>query len=169
MISTQTLTPASVSPENPLMKTLRITTGIMLAIQGALFFSVSCFIGIITLLVGSLAFLAGAGAGAATDEQVKATGLVILLMVLYPFAWTLMLVLSSINILLRKRPWLIITLCFLSILSEIGLLIYMADRMQLQSFMALDKDTGWKLLGIITMLIPLAGVAVAFMMTRRVT
>jgi hypothetical protein len=164
--SSQALTLASVSPERPLMKSLRMVTGVMLAIQGALFFIVSCFIGGLTLLLGGLAFLAGAGA--ATDEQVKATGLVLVLMVLYPFAWTLMLVLSSINILLRKRPWLVIILCILSILSETGLLIYIAAPMQLQSFMALNKDTGWKVLGIITMLIPIAGMIVAFMMKRRI-
>jgi hypothetical protein len=167
MLSTQTLTPASLSPEKPLLKTLRAITGFMLGIQGVLFFFASCIFGGFSLFIGGLAFLAGAGN--ATDDQLKASGLMLAFMIVYPFVWSLMLVLSSINILQRKRPTLIIILCLLSVLNDIVLLIYMIEGpIQLQLLVSLDKDAGWKLFAFITMLTPLASVIIAFSTKGRV-
>jgi len=152
--------------EKPLLKTLRILTGIMLAIQGVAFFFVSCFSVVMILLVGSLAFLSDGSD--ATNEQVKATGLMLLVMLFYPFAWTFMIVLSAINVLLRKRPVLIIILCALSILSEIGIFAYLRymNESSLESFTISGQHAGLKVVTLSTMLIPLAGIIVAAMMRR---
>jgi len=141
-------------------------TGIVLAIQGVAFFFVSCFSVVMILLVGSLAFLSDGGA--ATNEQVKATGLMLLVMLFYPFAWTFMIVLSAINVLLRKRPVLIIILCALSILSEIGIFVYLGymNGLSLESFTTRGRHAGLNVLALVTMLIPLAGIIVAAMMRR---
>jgi hypothetical protein len=88
-------------------------------------------------------------------------------MILYPFLWTTMLALSAINMLLRKRPMLIIMMCFLSIVSEIGAIIYIATPTELDVFLSLDKDAGLKIFLLIIMIIPLAGMMVGFTMKAK--
>jgi len=59
--------------EKPVAKTLRMVVGIALAVIGVIFFFGSCFSFSMTLVVGGLAFLVGAGGAA--DEQMKVTEL----------------------------------------------------------------------------------------------
>lgn len=152
--------------EKPFAKTLRVLVGIALAIVGVMFFFGSCFSFIMTLFMGGLAFLVGAGG--ATDEQIRSTGLVIVCVLLYPFAWTYMIIFSAINILLRKRAMLVIVLCLLSIVNEAGIFMYMAHRGEwsLQGVANLGAHTGWKILAILIMVIPFAGIIVAMRMRR---
>jgi len=112
------------------------------------------------MLVGSLSFLSGSGA--TTNEQMEATGTDAGVMLLYPFLWTFMLELSAVNILLRKRPVLIIVLCLLSILSEIGMFVFLGhmNELSLESFTTI-QHAGFNVPAILAMLIPLAGIIVA--------
>jgi hypothetical protein len=165
MILTETLPPPGLSSEKPWLKTLRITTGIALGIQTGLFMITSCIFGIFSLFIGGIAFLAGAGG--ATDQQIKTSGFMFLFMILYPFLWTTMLALSAINMLLQKRPMLIVIMCLLSIVSEISAIIYIATPAELDVFLSPDKDTGLKIFLLIIMIIPLAGMMVAVTMKRK--
>lgn len=153
------------TPEKPLRKTLRIIVGIALAFEGAIFFSVSCFSFVMTLLMGGLAFLASGAA--ATDQQMKATGLMLLFMLLYPFVWTFTITLSAINILLRKRSALVVILCILSILNVAGVFAYLSymGELSLQTFTNFGGRYGnLKILAVVMTLIPMAGIIVAIMM-----
>ena len=142
----------------------RLIIGILMALETTLLVNICVALAIFVLFMGGMAFLAGGGA--ASDAQVKATFGMILLMAIAPFTWPILLAISTINIFQRKRPVLIIICCALSIIAELGLLLafYKLDtegRIKWLSF------STFHILLIVSILIPLAGVVLAFQMKSK--
>jgi hypothetical protein len=142
----------------------RLIIGVLMTIETMLLINICIALAIFILFMGGIAFLAGGSA--ASDAQVKATFGMILLMAIAPFTWPILLAISTINIFLRKRPVLIIIFCVLSIIAELGLLL---------AFYKLDTEgrikwltfTTYHILLIVSILIPLAGVVLAFQMKSK--
>lgn len=144
-------------------KSLRIIVGIALSVQSLVFFLGSWVFFVLIVFIGSLAFLGGAGS--ATEEQIKSTEWMLLFSILCPFIWTIMLVLAAINMLLCRRPVLIIVFCVISILNEMGLILYSVSisHRSLQSLVT-TRHIDLKVFALLALLIPLAAIVVAFRM-----
>ena len=145
----------------------RLVIGILMSIEAVLLFNACVVFAMFVLLMGGMAFLVGGGS--ASDANVTTAWQIIFLTALGPFLWPLLLIIGAINIFLRKRPLLIIISCAVSIIIDSGLLlaIYRHDSLDPEN---MGTSNSWSMLivlAIIFLVIPLAGLVVAFQMKEN--
>jgi hypothetical protein len=146
----------------------RLFIGILMGIETALLFNVCIGFAMFVLFLGGMSFLVSGGT--ASEANLAAGWRAIWACALGPFLWPLLLAGCTINLFLRKRAWLIIIGCAVSIIIELGLLlaIYRHDPPPNPENPGKSNSlTMFIVLAIVLIVIHLAGIVVALRMKQK--
>src|ERR1043165_7720663 len=136
-------------PESELKRIIRQLVGVLVLIQSIGLFHVACFLLIFVPFLGGMAMIYGAGN--ASDEKIKQTWLYIGLMVVAPFILTILLFISSIQLLKNRRPVFVLVSCVLFV----GAYLFLAHQV-------MERDwTKFTFYAALPVLAPIAGIGVS--------
>ena len=139
-----------------------------MGIETAVVFKACIGFAVLALLFGGMSFIVTGSTK--SEEQLEAGWLTILAGTLGPFLWPLLLGVSTLNLFLRKRAWLIIIGCAVSIVIELGLLLAIHSYDSPPNPETLGKSNGLTMiidLVIVFIVIQLAGIVVALRMKQK--
>lgn len=120
--------------EHPTLRILRRLVGIGLCLVAGI---IGLFGGVAAVLVPLIGAIAYLGGGDASDEQVGQGWAIIFLMAVAPILATALMAWAAVSLLQRKRPWLIIIVCCLSVAGQAGLHVWGDVRLNMTALLVL--------------------------------